>query len=91
MCAVAYLRSQPKEYSSGLAFVIRKCRVDETSLNTTLGISSSGDGSEIERTNCQRTRDEDTQLQFLIGLNYSTVMDTQLSPQTTSVCGQPCG
>ena len=27
MCAVAYLRSQPKEYSSGLAFVIGKCRV----------------------------------------------------------------
>ena len=27
MCAVAYLRSQPKEYSSGLAFVIRKCRI----------------------------------------------------------------
>ena len=27
MCAVAYLRSQPKEYSSGLAFVIGKCRI----------------------------------------------------------------
>ncbi|XP_075243707.1 uncharacterized protein LOC142337959 [Convolutriloba macropyga] len=27
MCAVAYLRSQPKECSSGLAFVITKCRV----------------------------------------------------------------
>ena len=27
MCAVAYLRSQPKEYSADLAFVIRKCRV----------------------------------------------------------------
>ena len=27
MCAVAYLRLQPKEYSADLAFVIRKCRV----------------------------------------------------------------
>ena len=27
MCAVAYLRSQPKEYSAELAFVIGKCRV----------------------------------------------------------------
>ena len=27
MCAVAYLRSQPKEYSSGLAFVIGKCTI----------------------------------------------------------------
>ena len=27
MCAVAYLRSEPKEYSSGLAFVIGKRRV----------------------------------------------------------------
>ena len=27
MCAVAYLRSQPKEYSAGLAFVIGKLRV----------------------------------------------------------------
>ena len=27
MCAVAYLRSQPKEYSADLAFVIGKCRV----------------------------------------------------------------
>ena len=27
MCAVAYLRSQPKEYSADLAFFIRKCRV----------------------------------------------------------------
>ena len=27
MCAEAYLRSQPKEYSADLAFVIRKCRV----------------------------------------------------------------
>ena len=27
MCAVAYLRSQPKEYSAVLAFVIGKCRV----------------------------------------------------------------
>ena len=27
MCAVAYLRSQPKEYSADLAFVIRKSRV----------------------------------------------------------------
>ena len=27
MCAVAYLRSQPKDYSADLAFVIRKCRV----------------------------------------------------------------
>ena len=26
-CAVAYLRSQPKEYSADLAFVIGKCRV----------------------------------------------------------------
>ncbi|XP_075250897.1 uncharacterized protein LOC142343096 [Convolutriloba macropyga] len=57
---------------------------DETSFNTTLRIASSGDGREIEITNCQRTRDEDTQLQFLVGLNYSTAMDTQLSPQTAS-------
>ena len=28
MCAVAYLRSQPKEYSVDLAFVIGKCRVE---------------------------------------------------------------
>ena len=27
MCAVAYLRSKPKEYSADLAFVIEKCRV----------------------------------------------------------------
>ena len=27
MCAVAYLRSQPKEYSADLAFVIGNCRV----------------------------------------------------------------
>ena len=27
MCAVAYIRSQPKEYSTDLAFVIGKCRV----------------------------------------------------------------
>ena len=27
MCAVAYLRSQPKEYSAHLAFVVGKCRV----------------------------------------------------------------
>ena len=27
MCAVAYLRSQPKEYSADLAFVMGKCRV----------------------------------------------------------------
>ena len=27
MCAVAYLRSQPKQYSADLAFVIGKCRV----------------------------------------------------------------
>ena len=27
MCAVAYLRSQPKEYSADLAFVIGKCSV----------------------------------------------------------------
>ena len=27
MCAVAYLGSQPKEYSDDLAFVIGKCRV----------------------------------------------------------------
>ena len=27
MCAVAYLRSQPEEYSADLAFVIGKCRV----------------------------------------------------------------
>ena len=27
MCAVAYLRSEPKEYSADLAFVIGKCRV----------------------------------------------------------------
>ena len=27
MCAVAYLRSRPKEYSADLAFVIGKCRV----------------------------------------------------------------
>ena len=27
MCAVAYLRSQPKEHSADLAFVIGKCRV----------------------------------------------------------------
>ena len=27
MCAVAYLRSQPKEYSADLAFLIGKCRV----------------------------------------------------------------
>ena len=27
MCAVDYLRSQPKEYSADLAFVIGKCRV----------------------------------------------------------------
>ena len=66
-------------------------RADETSFNTTVGIASSVDGSEVERTNCQKTRDEDTQLQFLVGLNYSTAMDTPLSPQTTSVCGQPCG
>ena len=66
-------------------------RANETSFNTTLGIASSGDGSEIERTNCQRTRDEDTQLQFLVGLNYCTAMDTQLSPQTAIVCGQQCG
>ncbi|XP_075243928.1 uncharacterized protein LOC142338177 [Convolutriloba macropyga] len=59
-------------------------RANVTSFNTTLGIASSGNGSEIERTNCQRTRDEDTQLQFLVGLNYSTAMDTQLSPQTAS-------
>ena len=28
MCAVAYLRSQHKEYSADLAFVIGKCRVN---------------------------------------------------------------
>ena len=28
MCAVAYLSSQPKEYSADLAFVIEKCRVE---------------------------------------------------------------
>ena len=27
MCAVAYLRSQPKDYSADLAFVLEKCRV----------------------------------------------------------------
>ena len=27
MCAVAYLRSQPKQYSADLAFIIGKCRV----------------------------------------------------------------
>ena len=27
MCAVAYLRSQPKEYPAGMAYVIGKCRV----------------------------------------------------------------
>ena len=30
MCAVAYLRSQPKKHSVGLAFVIGKCRVAPT-------------------------------------------------------------
>ena len=85
MCAVAYLRLQPKEYSAGLAFVIGKFRVAPMR-----HLSSSGDCSEIERTNCQRTRDEDTQLQFLDGIMYSTAMDTQLSPQTKSFCRQPC-
>ena len=39
-------------------------RADETSFNTTLGIASRGDGSEIERTNCQRIRDEDDSYSF---------------------------
>ena len=30
MCAVAYLRSRPKEYIADLAFVIGKCRVSPT-------------------------------------------------------------
>ena len=45
MCAVAYLRSQPKEYSADLAFVI----------GTPTGIASGSHGSEVERTDSQGT------------------------------------
>ena len=48
MCAVAYLRSKPKEYSANLAFVIGKCRVPPTTrpFHTTVGTTSSIDGGE---------------------------------------------
>ena len=47
MCAVAYLRSQPNEYSADLAFVIRKS-TDEASFNTTTGIASGSHGITVE-------------------------------------------
>ena len=62
MCAVAYLRSQPKEYSADLAFVIGKkmqSGTDEASFNTTIGVASGSHGSEVERTDSQGTWNED--------------------------------
>ena len=47
---------------------------DETFFNVTIGIAGGGHGSEVERTDCQRTRDKDTQLQFLVRFNYRTSM-----------------
>ena len=51
---------------------------DEASFNTTAGIASGSHGSSVEGIDSQRTRNEDTILQFLVGLNNSTAVDTQL-------------
>ena len=55
MCAVAYLRSQPKECSADLAFLIGKCRVAPMRHLSRPRLN----GSEIERTDSQGTRNED--------------------------------
>ena len=47
MCAVAYLRSQPKKYSADLALVVGKEQsgTNEASFNTPIGIASGSPGS----------------------------------------------
>ena len=62
--------------------------IDRTSFNATLGTPSSGHGSGIERSDyCQGTRDDGTQMQFLVGLNCSDAVDTLVPPQTTNIFG----
>ena len=51
---------------------------DEASFNTTAGIASGSQSSSIEGIESQGTRNEGTRLQFLVGLNNSTAVDTQL-------------
>ena len=62
MCAVAYLRSQPKKHSADLALVVGKEQsgTDEASFNTPIGIASGSPGSgKVEWTVSQGTRNED--------------------------------
>ena len=78
MCAVAYLRSKPKEYSADLAIVIGKCRVApmRKPFHTTLGTTSSSDGGETYRTDSEGTRIEISMLQLLIRFHYCSAIDS---------------
>ena len=94
LCAVAYLRSQPRKYSADLAFVIGICHWSDTyeaSFNTPNGNASRSLGSEVEGTDSQGTRIDDKELQFLVKFNYSIVVDTMFPSEATRVCGQQSG
>ena len=54
MCAVAYLRSQPKEYSADLAFAIEKCSVAPMR-HLSKPRASGSHGSKAKRTDSQGT------------------------------------
>ena len=51
---------------------------DEASFNTTTRIASGSQGSTVEGTESQGTRNGDTMQKFLVRLNNSTAVDTQL-------------
>ena len=51
---------------------------EEATFNATAGITSGSHGSTVDGADSQGTRNEDTMLQFLVRLNNSTAVDTQL-------------
>ena len=55
-----------------------KSGTDEACFDTTAGITSGSHGSTVEGADSQGARNEDTWLQFLVGLNNGTAVDTQL-------------
>ena len=93
MCAVAYLRSHPKECSADFAFVIGKCRVARMRHLSIPRLELQAAVMAV-RLKEQIVKEHEMKLNsciFLVRLSHGTAVDTQFPSQTTSVCGQLSG
>ena len=80
MCAVAYLSSQPKKYSADLAFVIGKCRVAPIRHLSIprFELQAAVMAVSLKEQIVKEHEMKINSCSFLVRLNYSTAVDTQL-------------